>query len=214
MKGRILIAYATRYGATREIADHLANTLRESGLDVECRAMHDLRTIDDYRAVILGAPFYYGRWPRPARSFLNRFGPVLAHRDVAVFAIGRIGPDQSESDVRSQLDRLLARYSWLAPFSTALFGGRWNPAGLRGLDRWMLKLPGSPLHTLPPSDLRNWDDISAWATAVATALKARAAQPNPSTAEPTGTSRAGAALSTIRNYIADQQLPWRRPWGA
>ncbi|MTE14272.1 flavodoxin domain-containing protein [Nocardia aurantiaca] len=211
MKGRILVAYATRYGATREIADHLATTLRESGLEVDCRAMRELRTIDDYRGIILGAPFYYGRWPRPARRFLNRFGPVLAQRDIALFAIGQIDPSQSESDTRSQLDRLLDRYAWLAPFSVALFGGRWNPAALRGLDRWMLKLPGSPLHVLPASDLRNWDAISGWATDVAAALNARTAQPYPSTAEPTGISRAGATLSTIRNYIADQQLPWRTP---
>lgn len=210
MKARILVAYATRYGATQEIAEFLAATLRESGFEVDCSAMRDVRGIDDYRGVVLGAPFYYGRWPRPARRFLNRFGPVLARRDVAVFATGRIEPAQPESEVRSQLDALLDRYRWLTPFSEALFGGRWDPAALRGLDRWMRTLPGSSLHVLPATDLRDWDAIGAWATHVAAALHAGAAQPNPPVAEPVRASRAGATLTTIRNYLADQQLPRRR----
>ncbi|MFE3755849.1 flavodoxin domain-containing protein [Nocardia tengchongensis] len=210
MKGRILVAYASRYGATREIAEFLATKLRESGFEVDCSAMRDLRTIDDYRGVVLGAPFYYGRWPRPARRFLNRFGPALAQRDVAVFATGRVEPNLPESEVRPQLDALLDRYGWLRPFASALFGGRWDPAALRGLDRWMRKLPGSPLHVLPATDLRDWDEIGAWATHVAAALHAAAAQPNSPTAESVRTSRADATLTTIRNYLADQQLP-RRP---
>ncbi|MVU78376.1 flavodoxin [Nocardia sp. ET3-3] len=209
MKGRILVAYATRYGTTREIAAVVAAALRESGLEVDCRAMDDLHSIDDYRGIVLGAPFYYGRWPRAARRFLDRFGPVLAHRDVAVFATGRIEPDRPEAESRSQLDALLERYRWLQPFAVALFGGRWDPAALRGFDRWMHKLPGSPLHTLTATDLRNWDAIGEWATHVAAAFHAGAAQPKPPVAEPTRISRAGAALSTIRNYIADQQP--RRP---
>lgn len=210
MKARILVAYATRYGATEEIAEFVAVRLRESGFDVDCRAMREVSSIDDYRAVIVGAPFYYGRWPRPARRFLSRFGPVLAHRDVAVFATGRIEPTRPESDVRPQLDALLDRYTWLSPFSAALFGGRWDPAALRGLDRWMRKLPGSPLHVLPATDLRDWEAIGAWATHVAAALHAGAAQPNPPVAAPPRTSRAGATLATLRNYLAERQLP-RRP---
>ncbi|MFJ9365841.1 flavodoxin domain-containing protein [Nocardia sp. NPDC101769] len=205
MKGRILVAYATRYGATEEIAEQIAKTLRESGFDVDCRAMRDLRTIDDYRGVVLGAPFYYGRWPRAARRFLSRFGPTLAHRDVAVFAIGQVEPSRPETEVRSQLDSLLARYDWLKPFGVALFGGRWEPGALRGLDRLMRKLPGSPLHVLPATDLRNWDDIGKWAADVAGGFHARSAQPKPSAAEPSRISRAGASLAIIRDYIADQQ---------
>ncbi|GAB0102716.1 flavodoxin domain-containing protein [Nocardia sp. JMUB6875] len=209
MKGRILVAYATRYGTTREIAAVVAATLRERGLEVDCRAMRDLSEIDDYRGIVLGAPFYYGRWPREARGFLDRFGPVLAHRDVAVFATGRIEPSRTEPGSRSQLDALLERYRWLNPFTATLFGGRWDPDRLRGIDRWMRRLPGSPLHRLPATDFRDWDAIGAWANHVATAFHAAAAQPKPAVPEPTRVSRTGATLASIRNYLSDQQLPRR-----
>ncbi|MEC3918671.1 flavodoxin domain-containing protein [Nocardia sp. CDC160] len=209
MRGTILVAYASRYGSTREVAERIADTLRECGYEVDCRDMREVRSIDDYRTVVLGAPFYYGRWPRTARHFLSRFGPGLAHRDVAVFATGHIAADKS-ADTRTQLDILLERNDWLRPFSSEIFGGRWDPAVLRGPQRMMLWFPASPLRALPPADLRDWPAIEKWARSVAESVKAGAAQPNPPNAGQQH-SRSGASLSSIGEYIADQQRKELRP---
>ena len=51
----ILLAYATRYGSTQEVAETITATLREAGLKVDMQPMQDVRTLDNYDAVVLGA---------------------------------------------------------------------------------------------------------------------------------------------------------------
>ena len=49
MADSILMAYATRYGSTQEVADRIAATLRESGLTVDVQPVKQVRTLDGYR---------------------------------------------------------------------------------------------------------------------------------------------------------------------
>lgn len=206
MKGRILVAYASRYGSTKEVAESVAGALREAGLEVDCRDMREVDAVEDYRAFVLGAPFYFGRWLRPARRFLDRFGPVLAHRDVAVFGTGQIdAAHQPAPEVRAQMDSLAVRYDWLHPFDIGVFGGSYTPDRLSGWHRWLLRLPASPLRGIPASDLRDWQEVRSWADGVARTLKAHVAQPIRPVSEPVVASRGGAPFELIREYVADQQ---------
>ena len=70
MSNPVLVAYATRYGSTQEVADKIAATLRQSGLTVEVQPAKQVRTLDGYRAVVLGAPLYMSDWLKEARNFL------------------------------------------------------------------------------------------------------------------------------------------------
>ncbi|HEX6383591.1 MAG TPA: flavodoxin domain-containing protein [Anaerolineae bacterium] len=56
MSASILVAYATRYGSTQEVAQVVAAMLREGGLEVEIQPMRKVRSLEGYRAVVLGAP--------------------------------------------------------------------------------------------------------------------------------------------------------------
>ncbi|BAW07677.1 flavodoxin domain-containing protein [Nocardia seriolae] len=206
MKAVILVAYASRYGSTREVATRISEVLRTQGFQVECRPMSTVSSLADYRTVVCGAPFYYGRWPRQARRFLSRFGPELVHRDVAVFGTGRVGDEQTEQQARAQLDQLLTRYDWLHPFTTAMFGGRWDPESLTGVHRLFLHLPASPLRGLPAADLRDWNAIEDWAARIARMVQSGAAQPESHESGP-GHTRSGVPLSLIAEYAADQQRP-------
>ena len=58
MSDKILVTYATRYGSTQEVAEKVAATLRESGLAVDVQPAKQVRTLDGYRAVVVGAPLY------------------------------------------------------------------------------------------------------------------------------------------------------------
>jgi len=71
MSNSILVAYATRYGSTQEVAEQVAVTLRESGLEVSLRPAREVEALDEYRAVVLGVPLYIGRWLRDGRRFLE-----------------------------------------------------------------------------------------------------------------------------------------------
>src|SRR6266700_5866579 len=67
---KILIAYASKHGSTREVADVIAAELEPSGLEVEVRPARAVEDPGAYDAVVLGAPLYMGRWHKEARTFL------------------------------------------------------------------------------------------------------------------------------------------------
>jgi menaquinone-dependent protoporphyrinogen oxidase len=177
MSACVLVGYATRYGSTQQVAEVVAGTLRDSGLEVDLEPVREVRTLDDYRAVVLGAPLYIGRWHRDAQRFLSLHQEALTQRPVAIFALGPTQPDEQEWEGgRAQLDQELARYPWLAPVALELFGGTYDPAKLHFLDKLLATLPASPLHGMPASDVRNWTAIRAWASALATELRPATAQ--------------------------------------
>jgi menaquinone-dependent protoporphyrinogen oxidase len=95
LSASVLVAYATRYGSTQEVAEVVASTLRERGLAVDIQPMRKVRTLDQYRAVVLGAPLFMFHWHKDALSFLARHRAALTARPVAIFALG---PTKSPTD--------------------------------------------------------------------------------------------------------------------
>jgi menaquinone-dependent protoporphyrinogen oxidase len=167
MPTSVLVAYATRYGSTQEVAEAVAGTLRERGLEVEIGPIYQVRTLEGYRAVVLGAPLYMFRWHRDALRFLSRHREALTARPVAVFALGPLNDQETEwQEVRTQLEKELAKFPWLVPISRAIFGGKFDPTKLRF--PWKL-LPA--LKRMPTSDIRDWTAIRAWASDLAATLQ-------------------------------------------
>ena len=159
---RVLIAYATVYGSTKEVADAIAAVLGEHGLTADVHSAKDAKSLEGYVGVVLGAPLYYFKWHRDARRFLSRHRQALATLPVAVFALGPFNNVVEEfEEARKELDRALAEAEWLSPMSIQVFGGRFDPALLR----FPHKVPG--LTKMPVSDVRDWEAIRAWAAEMA-----------------------------------------------
>jgi menaquinone-dependent protoporphyrinogen oxidase len=172
MQKPIQVAYATRYGSTREVAEQVAATLREKGLEVDVQPARQVRAVDEYRAVVLGAPLYIGRWLKDARRFLTQHQEALQERPMAIFSLGPTGEGKEEWEgVRGQLEEELAGFPWLEPVAVALFGGRYDPAKLGLFHRVLASLPASPLYQTPARDLRDWERIQAWANELAATLE-------------------------------------------
>lgn len=162
----VLVGYATRYGSTQEVAEVVAATLREGGLAVDSRPLRDVRTLEGYAAVVLGAPLFMFRWHKDVLNFLARHRTALAERPVAVFALGPTHEPHDEEEwklSRSHLDRELANFPWFTPVALTMFGGKFDPAKL-----------SFPLNRLagkaPASDIRDWSAIRAWARDLATRI--------------------------------------------
>jgi len=157
MTRRILVAYATKKGSTREVAEAIAARLEEDGIRTlvqPARDRVDLRTFD---GVVLGGALYTGRWHRDARRFLRRHRRILRTLPVAVFGMGPSTADEhAMGGSLAQLERALARTRDITPVAVTVFGGVIDPARLR-----------FPFNRMPPSDARDWDAIGAWADEVA-----------------------------------------------
>ena len=163
MNPSILVAYATRYGSTQEVAQSIAKTLRSCGLEIKLQSTKDVKTLSGVQAVILGAPLYMFRWHPDARRFLSRHRSELASLPTSIFALGPFHNKEDElRSAREQLDKELAKYSWLKPTAIEVFTGKFDPASLR----FPYSMIG-PLKKMPASDERDWPAIQAWAMKVA-----------------------------------------------
>jgi len=158
---KFLVAYATTHGSTQEVADVIAASLREQGLAVDIQAARNVRSLEGYSAVVLGAPLYMFRLHRDASRFLGKFRKSFTGGlPIAIFAGGPFGESKEEDwrEIQKRLDRELAKFAWLQPVAVELIGGKFDPARLRF--PWNL-IPA--LKQMPPSDLRDWAAIRVWA---------------------------------------------------
>jgi menaquinone-dependent protoporphyrinogen oxidase len=158
----ILLAYASRYGSTQEVAETIAAALREAGVEVDTRPMQEVTTLDNYDAIVLGAALYNARWHADAHQFLVRHQAALTQRPVAIFTLGPLSTsDAAKRNSRRQLDKELAKYPWLRPAAVEIFAGKYDPSkpGMGFFER-----------LLPARDYRNWAAIRAWASALSAQL--------------------------------------------
>jgi menaquinone-dependent protoporphyrinogen oxidase len=160
MRPLILVAYATKHGSTREVAEALADELRECGLEADTAPAALVDDLSPYDGVVVGGGLYMGRWHTDALRFLRRHRHALAVLPLAVFAMGPRTTDADQiAESRAQLDRSLGKVAGVDPFAVAIFGGVVDPTQLR-----------FPLSRLPASDARDWPTIRAWAGEVAAAF--------------------------------------------
>jgi menaquinone-dependent protoporphyrinogen oxidase len=152
----IVVAYATKHGSTREVAEAIGQRLREHGLDVAVRAAADIADLRPYDAVVLGGALYMGRWHRDARRFLSRNRAALAAVPVAVFGMGPLKLEAGQiAGARKQVDHALGRVPEVEPVAVAIFGAVVDPEKLR-----------FPFNRMPETDARDWDAIADWADEV------------------------------------------------
>jgi menaquinone-dependent protoporphyrinogen oxidase len=167
MDNQVLVAYATKYGATAEIADKIAEALRRAGLPTDVLPAGSVSDLTPYRAVVLGSAVYIGRWRKEAAKFLQIHDRALGERQVWLFSSGPTGQGDPvaltqgwrfPTALQPIADRIHAR-------DIALFQGHANVSKMNWLEKWMLKNVKAPA-----GDFRDWEAITLWATAIAKAL--------------------------------------------
>lgn len=151
----VLLAYASRFGSTQEVAGAIAAVLRETGLKVDLRPMAEVRTLATYDAVVVGAAIYNTKWNVVAHQFVSQYQAALTGLPVAIFTLGPLSASEAaKRNSRRQLDNELTKYPWLKPVAVEIFAGKYDPSkpGMGFFDRFV-----------PARDVRNWDAIRAWA---------------------------------------------------
>lgn len=169
----VLVAYASRHGATRGVAERICIRLHDAGLEVDLRGVEDERDLPPSSAVVLGSPVYDQRWPPEADAFVRRHRSALAERPLWIFSVGTFG------DRRRGIGRLMTREprgidelrQAIRPRDYRVF------AGVIRREQW--PLPSRMLfHAFGGrlGDNRDWSDIDAWADGIGAALAPAAAE--------------------------------------
>jgi menaquinone-dependent protoporphyrinogen oxidase len=171
MESAVLVAYATKYGATAEIAERIGEVIRGSGPRADVVRVDRVEDLDAYDAVVLGSAVYIGQWRKQAARFLKENEAALAQRPVWLFSSGPTGEGDPVERVEGWrfpkgLQDVADR---IRPRETMLFGGLVDPEKLNPIERWMLRNVGAPA-----GDYRDWEAIGSWATSIADTLGDRA----------------------------------------
>lgn len=168
MNIKVLVTYATKHGATAEIAEEIGEVLRQANVPTDVLPVKQVKDLQPYTAVILGSAVYIGQWRKEAIHFLKTYEQALYKRDVWLFSSGPTG----EGDAGELLKgwRFPEKYQSLVesiqPQDIAVFHGVLDVSEMNFLEKWIINKVEAPV-----GDFRDWDDITAWATAIAHALK-------------------------------------------
>jgi menaquinone-dependent protoporphyrinogen oxidase len=164
---QVLVAYATKYGATAEIAEKMGQVLRQAGLRTDVLPVKHVKDLTPYKAIVLGSAVYTGQWRKEAAKFLQANESMLAERQVWLFSSGPTGrgdPVELLKDWRlpKSLQPIADR---IRPRDIAVFHGNVNMKKLNFIEKEMIKNVKAP-----SGDFRDWNAISAWAGTISDAL--------------------------------------------
>jgi menaquinone-dependent protoporphyrinogen oxidase len=185
---KILVTYATNSGTTAEVAKAVAEEIRKSGPQVDVLPIAEVRELDSYSAVVLGAPMIMG-WHPAALQFLRKHKSALNDIPLAVFTTcmnltrteaasldgvpvcldeklvmeprkpGRLNFKEGYAQVKNYLRPILKAAAPIKPVSAAFFGGRLDIYRLK----WFQALFVMLVIQAKPGEHRNWEAIRAWA---------------------------------------------------
>lgn len=158
---RVLVAYGSKRGGTREIAEAIAEVLLGEGVDAELADAADVRSVEAYDAVIIGGALYMSRWHRDARNLLVHHAHALQTMPVWLFSSGPLDASAGDkllpptTQVAGLMERIGAR-------GHVMFGGRLE-ADAKGF-------VASAMAKTRAGDWRAWHQVRAWAKDVAREL--------------------------------------------
>lgn len=175
---KCLVVYDSKYGATKELAQAIAEGLQADIANVETDP--DVRPYD---LVVIGSPIYGGDYLDSVRSFLRANRPFLAKRKVAAFvsaaaewerSLGLTGEEDELVFTQQEYAEGLAKLAGGQVVGARGFGGRLVPEHLDARDRSMLEwfyrfLMREPLKGFDTLDL---EGARRWGEELAAAISA------------------------------------------
>lgn len=173
MKNRVLVSYATKYGATKEIAEKIGDLLREAGMHVDVLSVEQVTDLTPYGAVILGSAVYVGKWRREAVTFLEDFASELSEKAVWLFSSGPTGEGDPVELMKGWEfpEDLEETAEQIQPVDITVFHGNLNSERMSFVEKMLIKGIRAPV-----GDFRDWNSIEHWANEIVTALKPEVAQ--------------------------------------
>lgn len=172
----VLVAYASRHGATEGIAARIAGRITAAGATVDLRQVGAVESLDTYEAVVFGAPVYDQSWPPEAEQFVNRHRDALAARPVWLFSVGSFGDTKRLIGplTHKEPKRIADVRSAVKPREYRVFQGVIRKHEWPFWSRVLFHAFGGRL-----GDHRDWPVIDAWGDTIALALDSARSAPAP-----------------------------------
>lgn len=171
---RILVVYASKYGATKGIAERIVQTLNRSGHDALLAPAKNPGDLAGYDAFVIGSAAYMFSWLKEAGDFVRRNADLLKTKPVWLFSSGPIGTARVDEQGRDVLESTQPKefaefHELIQPRGTRVFFGAFDHTRLTPVHKLVYAMPAMK-KVMVDGDYRDWDDIESWARAIASAL--------------------------------------------
>jgi menaquinone-dependent protoporphyrinogen oxidase len=164
MSQKILVAYASRTGSTRGVAEAIGKTLTEGGAQVEVLPMQEVTGLSSYSAVVAGSAIQNKGWLPEAMQFIKAHQAELARVPFAAFLVCMTLAMRNGESYRPFVSEFLAPVRMLVkPVNEGLFAGALDISKVPSFGN-KLKFRLSVLFGVwSEGDHRDWEAIHAWA---------------------------------------------------
>ncbi|MDN5900505.1 MAG: flavodoxin domain-containing protein [Brachybacterium sp.] len=161
----VLVAYATHSGATRTLAETLAEALRADELEVDLVDIADDPDPSSYDAVVLGSGVRIEAVEKPAAAWAQAHREQLSGRPFAFFSCSGSAADPAKNGRQKATDTFLARFPV-------------TPVAVKNFPGWVL-MDRIPVHErvmltsmrTPTGDFRDLPAVEAWGHEIAPLLR-------------------------------------------
>ncbi|MCL2427194.1 MAG: flavodoxin domain-containing protein [Oscillospiraceae bacterium] len=129
---KTIILYATKHGATAEIAQRIVDKIGDA-------ILHDLKQptpdLTEYDCIIIGSAIYAGAFRKEAKAFLSQSSDILKAKKLAIFASGMSKGESDKIFTENVPTELLQ-----AAKAAMLLGGVFDPKKANFAERLIMKV--------------------------------------------------------------------------
>jgi menaquinone-dependent protoporphyrinogen IX oxidase len=179
MKTQILLAYASHFGSTSEIAHEIADVLRQEDLSVDLldlKSSGERPSLTSYSGVIVGSGIRMASWAKEVLSFIQSNKKQLKLKPLGVFiSSGEASNPESYGKAKNKyLYQILDEFQLMGPkIICEAFGGVFDfssSSNYSFVEKKILQRiadsssSGFVVNDGKLNDFRNWQLIREWAT--------------------------------------------------
>lgn len=167
MERKVLVTYASKYGATAEIAEKIGQVLSQNGLQIDVLPTSRVKDLASYKGVVLGSAVYIGLWRKEAVAFLKTNEKLLSELSVWIFSSGPTGMGDATELTKGWLfpESQRSIIESIGPYDITCFHGKVDKKKLNLIEKWILNNVKAPI-----GDFRDWEAIVSWTEAIISRL--------------------------------------------
>lgn len=121
---KILIVYYTKTNTTKEFAQRIKKVLENTGLQVDIKPILEVKSIEGYSGVIIGAPINGMNWRSEAFEFIEKNKEKLQEIPVCYYLVSyllKTGRISIQGKIKNCMKKAV---NTVEPVSVGMFGGR------------------------------------------------------------------------------------------